>query len=353
MNADSEKKTDSTSPDSHFPIDAVITWVDGADPKHAAKLNAYLATLGGKRPRAASPMRFHHSGELDYCVASLLRFAPWIRTIYIVTDEQVPPLMETLKGSSFEDRIKVIDHREIFSGYEEHLPSFNSMSITSMLWRIPGLAEHFIFFNDDFALLHPVTPEDFFREEKVVLRGRWRLLPEKRIDKRLLNMFMAALKITSKDTGQSRVSFQGVQQQSARVLGFNQHYFRLSHTPHAWHKSTWQEAFYLRREEMINNMSHRLRSATQFVPEGFSAHTELKNNRAIIDNRRTNLQLKPAQQARLRVKYKLSLSDRNENIIFTCVQSIEAAPEKTQKLIIAWLDRRIGSLQELCERAPV
>ena len=39
--------------------------------------------------------------------------------------------------------------------------------------EIPGLAEHFIYFNDDFFLLNPVKEEDFFIEGKPVIRGLW------------------------------------------------------------------------------------------------------------------------------------------------------------------------------------
>src|SRR6478609_10456213 len=97
-----------------FPVDAVITWVDGADPVHKAKLDSYLMQIGGERPRAASPARFHNSGEIDFCVTSLLRFAPWIRTIFIVSDEQQPDLINVLKNTEYEHRVVVVDHKEIF-----------------------------------------------------------------------------------------------------------------------------------------------------------------------------------------------------------------------------------------------
>ena len=46
-----------------------------------------------------------------------------------------------------------------------------------MLLRIPGLAERFVYLNDDFMLLRPVAREDFFRDDSVVLRGGWRGRP--------------------------------------------------------------------------------------------------------------------------------------------------------------------------------
>ena len=140
-----------------------------------ASCDAFLKRdSGSTHAAAADPTRFGDCGEIDYCVASLLRFAPWLRTIHIVTDAQTPSLMERLKGTPFEDRVRVVDHKVIFSGYEQFLPTFSSLSIEAMLWRIPGLAERFIYLNDDFQIIRPVALEDFFRDDGVVLRGKWR-----------------------------------------------------------------------------------------------------------------------------------------------------------------------------------
>ncbi|MEU2506286.1 stealth family protein [Streptomyces sp. NPDC007863] len=140
--------------DISFPVDAVYTWVDGQDPawarrKAAAKGEAYHA-------ESASDARFISRDELRYSVRSLHLFAPWIRTVYIVTDDQVPPwLREDLPG------IRVVSHREVFRNPAD-LPTFNSHSIESQLHHIDGLAEHFLYFNDDMFIGRPVAPHAFF-----------------------------------------------------------------------------------------------------------------------------------------------------------------------------------------------
>lgn len=340
---DSEKK----SVVSDFPIDAVITWVDGSDPQHAEKLNTYLASLNGERPRAASKARFHHAGEIDYCVTSLLKFAPWLRTIFIVTDDQAPEFMNTIKGSIYEERIKIIDHKVIFEEFKDCLPTFNSMAITSLLWKIPGIAERFIYFNDDFMLLRPVEPEDFFTENGVVLRGKWQQQPEASFWHRAISTIKSFVRSPKK---KQKVSYWGLQQRCASLFGFDQYYFRLPHTPHPWRRSSWELISKQESSAILKNISARLRSNEQFVPESMSAHFELKNNHAVINNLRTNLQLKPVEQSYLRINYKLALADRNKNIVFGCIQSIELASPKKQQLIFTWLERRIGTLSDLCKK---
>ncbi|MFI6559918.1 stealth family protein [Streptomyces sp. NPDC050534] len=137
-----------------FPVDAVYTWVDGNDPawkqrKAQAKGEVYHA-------ESASDARFISRDELRYSVRSLHLFAPWIRNVYIVTDDQVPPwLREDLPG------VRIATHREIFRD-RSVLPVFNSHAIESQLHHIEGLAEHFLYFNDDMFMGRPVAPHAFF-----------------------------------------------------------------------------------------------------------------------------------------------------------------------------------------------
>ncbi|RSS61013.1 sugar phosphotransferase [Streptomyces sp. WAC06614] len=140
--------------DIDFPVDAVYTWVDGDDPawqarKAAAKGEAYHA-------ESASQARFLSRDELRYSLRSLHLFAPWIRNVHVVTDDQVPGWMRTdVPG------FHVVPHREIFRNPAD-LPTFNSHAIESQLHHIDGLAEHFLYFNDDMFLGRPVTPHAFF-----------------------------------------------------------------------------------------------------------------------------------------------------------------------------------------------
>lgn len=331
------------------PIDAVITWVDGADPNHKAKLDNYLSSIGSARPHSANPARFSSVGEIEYCVVSLLRFAPWLRTIFIVADQQQPEFMAKLAGTVFESRVKVIDHSVIFAGYEQYLPTFNSMAISTMLWRIPGIAERFLFLNDDFALIRPIEPSAFFRDNKVVLHGGWRTQTDKRLVKRVSSFFKRLLGKNAKDNRDERVRFIGVQENAAQMLGYNEKVFQLEHNPHPWKQSSWSEYFSARPEQLEKNISYRLRSAAQFVPEGFSAHYEIKAGGAVIDNNLKTLQLKPADQAFLRLKAKLIQAEHDENYVFVCIQSLENAQPESFVLVVDWLDEKIGRFDRLLE----
>jgi hypothetical protein len=141
-----------------FPVDAVYTWVDGGDPGWQRRKAAALRANGwaAANPQAANASRYTSRDELRYSLRSLHHHAPWIRNVFLVTDAQVPAWLDPDHPA-----VTVIDHREIF-GAAGRTPTFNSHAIESRLHHIPGLAEHFIYLNDDVFLGRPVTPDQFF-----------------------------------------------------------------------------------------------------------------------------------------------------------------------------------------------
>lgn len=320
-------------------IDAVVTWVDGNDPAHRARLSAYLASIGGEAPPVARATRFHDAGEIEYCIASILRHAPWFRTIHIVTDGQVPALVAKLAGTRFADRVRVVDHREIFAGFEQHLPTFNSRAIISLLWRIEGLAERFVYFNDDFSLLRPVAETDFFRDGKMVLRGKWLPQSRYRLSRRLASLWKRWRGVQA-----DRATNHDAQELSARLAGFPRRYYRMYHNPYPFRRSRLQAFFDAHPDLLERNVSYRLRSSEQFKAEVLAAHLEIAQDCALLDNSLHTVQLKPRQQSPMRVRHKMAGADRDANAAFACVQSLELAPDELREEILAWLERRAGNL---------
>ncbi|MFU8850629.1 stealth family protein [Micromonospora sp. SL1-18] len=140
--------------DIDFPIDVVYTWVDGADPEWQRR----RAEVKGEafHAEAASESRYINRDELKYSLRSLHLNAPWVRNIYIVTDRQRPAWLDLSAGNIF-----LVNHEEIFTD-RSALPTYNSCSIESQLHNIDGLAEHFLYLNDDMFFGRPLAPQTFF-----------------------------------------------------------------------------------------------------------------------------------------------------------------------------------------------
>lgn len=141
-----------------FPIDAVYTWVDGTDEKwQRLKAGAQAEQTGETLIQdALAAARFADHDELRFSLRSIEQYAPWIRKIWIVTNGQVPSWLAMENPN-----IQIISHEEIWPS-PEGLPNFNSHAIEACLHRIDGLAEHYLYFNDDMILGKPVSPSRFF-----------------------------------------------------------------------------------------------------------------------------------------------------------------------------------------------
>lgn len=137
-------------------VDVVITWVDGDDPEWRRSFERVANEVGrhSDTDAALHPARFTNHDELRFALRSIFFHCGWVRRIHLVTAGQRPAwLCET-------DRIRVVDHSEILP--DEVLPTFSSHAIESALHRVPGLAEHFVYFNDDVFVGRPLSKQSFF-----------------------------------------------------------------------------------------------------------------------------------------------------------------------------------------------
>ena len=143
--------------DENISIDLVYLWVDGNDPKWLEKKQRFM----DKKMNTTG--RYVDNQELKYSLRSVEKHLPWIRKIFIVTDEQTPLFLNT-----DQQKIQIVDHTEIMP--KDILPSFNSNIIEQFLYKIPGLSEHFIYANDDMFVNADLDPSFFFKEGKPIMR---------------------------------------------------------------------------------------------------------------------------------------------------------------------------------------
>ena len=141
-----------------FDIDLVYLWVDGDDPKWLAKKNQFLGKIVDMHSEATTKARYVDNGEFRYSLRSVEKNAPWIRRIFIVTDDQTPEWLDLQN-----EKVRIIDHRQILPA--ESLPCYNTGVIEHFLWKIPDLAEHFLFANDDTFFNRALSPDFFFTSE--------------------------------------------------------------------------------------------------------------------------------------------------------------------------------------------
>ncbi len=321
------------------PIDIVITWVDGSDPQFISKKNSYCKQEKRYAIPGAHHTRFASSNEIKYCVLSILRFAPFVRNVFIVTDGQNPNIEEAV-AKYFPSRassIRIVDHKEIFRGYEKYLPTFNSRTIESMIWRIPGLSENFVYFNDDLFLVRPIKPTDWFVNNKPVLRGKWVSAPILRSLWNSIRIFVKRHMLVAKHY-EVRPSFHLGQWNSAKLAGYRTKYFANSHTPHAVSVKPVGEFLNNNNNLLENNIRFKFRNYQQFNFVSLSNHLQLKLGNLNIA-KPDLVYLKPHNRKNGYIENKLQLCQNSSEYKFLCIQSLELCSKSNQQKLFAWMDK--------------
>lgn len=223
-----------------FPIDLVYTWVDADDPVWQEQ----RAKLAGQDIPSASPLasvnaaRWYSRDELRFSLRSAWMYAGFVRKIFIVTNGQVPDWLEASPD------VSVVTHDMLYEDLND-LPTFNSNHIETVLHRIPGLAEHFLYLNDDFFFASPAKPSDYFTRS-----GICHIFTSSRfLDQRPLTEHDRATVAAHKNT----------RDLIAAKLGHNVSQ-KFRHAPYVMRKSVWQEIDDLFGHELANTRHNRFRS---------------------------------------------------------------------------------------------
>lgn len=318
----------------NFPIDAVVAWVDGNDPIHKAKRRKYGNSAELSNDEVGGDIRFTSVGEIKYCVASLLRFAPFLRTIYIVTDAQNPDL-DAFVHEYFPQsttQIRIVDHKDIYRGYEEFLPVFNSLSIETLLYRIPGLSEHYIYLNDDFMLVAPSQPETFFRDGKAVCYASRFSIP-----------FAKFLRAVKPPRGGKKIfGFKDAMVNAADAVKEKSSFPYIGHIPLALKKSIVEEFYRNNKELFIENIRPRFREPHQFNPQVlYYMLAERAGDCIVVPRKGTDLYVKPKNTPGYMAE-KLRKFDKCKSALFCCFNSLDYASKEDQELAVSWIERRLG-----------
>ncbi|MGW7209614.1 stealth family protein [Streptomyces sp. NPDC054837] len=302
-----------------FPVDAVYTWVDGDDPAMAAKRRAHQALSHNTiAPRETGASRYTSHDELRYALRSLEMYAGFVRHVYLVTDSQIPDWLDPRA-----EGLTVIDHRDILPA--DALPVFNSHAIESRLHHIPGLSEHYLYFNDDVFINRPVGAEHFFHGNGI---ARIPLSPLK-------------LGIGAPHPLEPAPNSAGKNAREIISRFHGRHITHKSlHTPHPQLLSVMREMESLGIEELDRTSYSRFRSTADVAPAStLHHHWAMATARAVpADYRFRYVQLGTPDMRR-----RLSRLAAGEDVDFFCLNDVDTPPEArpaAQAAISAFLERK-------------
>jgi hypothetical protein len=322
------------------PIDAVISWVDGYDENYQQKLRSFCLQQGIVQNLAVEPTRIQQCNEIHYCLHSLRRFAPWLRTIYIITNQQIPPTVNTLQGNSFANKIKIIDQNDLLKEFNVSSPVFNSLSIEWLIWRIKGLSKQFLYLNDDFFIIRELTPDDFFRANRLVLRGNWKVQRAQKLLNQLKTKLTRLMKGT--EAKQKVDQHRAWQEKSARLSGFNRHFYCLAHAPYPLNKETFATLVTEKPALFADNVCYPFRHPNQVSSIPLMVHLDIQQKRVTYDTYYQTIMVNGATHSLKKIKSRLNRAQHNHHVAFVCMQSIDQAPLDTRQYMMDWLQQNIG-----------
>lgn len=260
-------------------IDFVITWVDMNNQEWKKDFLKY----SGKQENcknSVSEARFRDYGLLKYWFRGIEKFTPWVRKIHFVTSCQIPDWLDTSNP-----RLHIVKHEDFIP--HQFLPTFNSVVIERYIHKIEGLADHFVYFNDDFYIINNISIERFF------YNGLPRDIAIFQYNPSWSQWYVRIknnVRIINKHFNKKEVMAQYHDKWFNKAYGFKafMNYLlrpyskfitlRTPHNAQPYLKSTFEEVWSAAEKELTETSSNRFRELTDYTPELFRTWQICKGN---------------------------------------------------------------------------
>ena len=300
-------------------IDFVITWVDMEDPKWKTEFSKYSGKKDNEK-NGVSEARFRDYGFLKYWFRGVEKFAPWVRKIHFVTSGQKPEWLDENNP-----KINLVNHKDYIPA--EFLPTYNSVVIERYLHKIPDLAEHFVYFNDDFYIINNISTERFFKNGVPCDIAVFQYNPSwsqwyKRIKNnlRIINKHFDKKEVMARDHDKwfhksygSRARWNYLLKPYGKFITL-----RTPHNAQPYLKSTFEEVWTVAEKELTETSANRFRTVTDYTPELFRTWQICKGNfepyNTYSDTKMFPLMIKQKQAIRAIYNQSYTLICLNDNV---------------------------------------
>ena len=115
----------------------------GSEPGFAPKFSASHRSHNANLNR---PWRWGTSHSVYLAKIKQSPMGPWVRKIHFVTSGQKPEWLDENNP-----KLNLVSHKDYIPA--QFLPTYNSVVIERYIHKIPGLADHFVYFNVDIMFI--------------------------------------------------------------------------------------------------------------------------------------------------------------------------------------------------------
>lgn len=249
------------------------------DPKWQAKFSRYSNNKDNAK-NSVSEARFRDNGFLRYWFRGVEKFAPWVRKIHFVTDGQKPEWLDENNP-----KLHLVNHADFIPA--QFLPTYNSVVIERYMHKIPGLAEHFVYFNDDFYIINHVSEERFFQNglpcdiAVFTYNPTWSQWYRRvKNNTKIINRHFDKKEVMSLHRDKWFNKSYGSKAMWNYLLHFYDKFvmLRTPHNAQPYLKTTFNEVWAAEEKELTETSANRFRSLTDYTPELFRTWQICKGN---------------------------------------------------------------------------
>lgn len=300
-------------------IDFVITWVDMNDPEWLEEFSRYRYDKHNTR-NGVSEARFRDNGFLRYWFRGVEKFAPWVRKIHFIVNGRTPEWLDTSNP-----KLHIVRHADFIPA--EFLPTFNSVVIERYMHRIPGLSEHFVYFNDDFYIINHLPVERFFKnglpcdisvQDYNPSWSQWYKRIKNNI--RIINRHFSKKEVMAKWHDKWFHSSYGMKARWNYLLRFYGKFItlRVPHNAQPYLKSTFEEVWAAAGDELRATSVNKFRALNDLTPELFRTWQICRGNfepyNTYCDTKMFPLMVRPKQAIKAIYEQKYKLICLNDNV---------------------------------------
>lgn len=300
-------------------IDFVVTWVNMDDPEWKKEFDIYSEKPDNEK-NGVSVARFRDYGFLRYWFRGVEKFAPWVRKIHFICSGNPPEWLDLSNP-----KLHIVRHKDFIP--TQFLPTFNSVVIERYMYRIEGLAEHFVYFNDDFYIIRPIPVERFFLNGLPRDIAAFQYNPSwsqyyVRIKNniRIINRFFdkkAVMKDNHDKWFDKNYGFKVLW--NYLLLPYDKFItLRVPHNAQPYLKSTFDEVWEAAENELTETSANRFRKVTDYTPELFRTWQICRGNfqpyNTYQDTKMFPLMVRPKQAAEAIRNQSYALVCLNDNV---------------------------------------
>lgn len=147
-------------------IDIVVPYYNDSDDYWRNIMHDYMEKEGSNDRQVIGEERYRDWENFKYFFRGIEENCKWVNKVFLIVanETQIPEWLDRDNP-----KLRIVLHEEYIP--KELLPTFNTMTIEIFISRIEDLSDNYIYCNDDYFFLNPMSKNMFFINDLPVYKG--------------------------------------------------------------------------------------------------------------------------------------------------------------------------------------